>query len=94
MAQEKSVADKQFTATKKAKINGEPQPGRAISDPQEVAQLVMLRIDQVNSKKDELTIAMKSLSDITRQLANVYAKQQVQITQLSQQVAELEKSKK
>jgi hypothetical protein len=40
--------------TNKAKVNGQPPkqaPGRVISDPQQVAQLVMMRIDHVNSKK-------------------------------------------
>jgi hypothetical protein len=44
------------TQTKKTKVNGQAKTGRAISDPKEVAQLVMMRIDHVNSKKDELTI--------------------------------------
>jgi hypothetical protein len=63
--------------------------GRAISDPKEVAQLVMIQIDQVNSKKDELTIAVKALADTTKQLANAYGKQQAQIAQLTKRVDEL-----
>lgn len=82
------------TDPKKTKINGQPKTGRAISDPKEVAQLVMMRIDQVNSKKDELTIAVKTLADTAKQLANVYARQQTQINQLTKKVEELEKSKK
>ena len=78
------------TPKTKAKINGQTQPGRAISDPKEVAQLVMLRIDQVNATKDELTTAVKSLADTAKQLAAVYAKQQAQIGKLSKRVEELE----
>ena len=45
-------------------------PNRVISDPNEVAQLVMMRIDHVNSKKDELTIAVKALADTAKQLVS------------------------
>ena len=87
------------TQAKKAKVNGQPQikpapkPGRAISDPKEVVQLVMMRIDHVNSKKDELTIAVKALADTTKQLVSVYAGQQAQIAKLAKRVEELEKVK-
>jgi hypothetical protein len=70
---------------KPTKPNGQPKPGRVISDPKDVAQLVMMRIDHVNSKKDELTIAVK-------QLVSVYAKQQAQIAKLAKKVEELEKA--
>lgn len=93
MTKAKSTSDNKSTEPKNNKINGQPKPGRAISDPKEVAQLVMMRIDHVNSKKDELTIAVKSLADTARQLVSVYAKQQAQITQLSKKVEELEKAK-
>lgn len=43
---------------------------RAVSHPNDVAQLVMMRIDHVNSKKDELTIAVKSLADTAKQLVS------------------------
>ena len=57
----------------KNKINGQAKPSRAISDPKEVTQLVMMRIDHVNSKKDELTITVKALADNAKQLVSVYA---------------------
>ncbi len=78
----------------KPKVNGKPQakPGRVISDPKEVAQLVMMRIDHVNSQKDELTIAVKALADTAKQLVSVYAKQQAQIAKLAKKVEELEKA--
>ena len=83
------------TPTQKTKVNGKPQakPGRVISDPKDVAQLVMMRIDHVNSKKDELTIAVKALADTAKQLVSVYAKQQTQIAKLVKRVEELEKAK-
>jgi hypothetical protein len=74
------------------KPNGQPKPGRVISDPKDVAQLVMMRIDHVNSKKDELTIAVKALADTAKQLVSVYAKQQAQIAKLAKKVEELEKN--
>ncbi len=84
----------QATQSKQAKVNGKPQakPGRVISDPKDVAQLVMMRIDHVNSKKDELSIAVKALADTAKQLVSVYAKQQAQIIKLAKKVEELEKA--
>jgi len=78
---------------KQAKVNGKDQDKqqRLISDPKDVAQLVMMRIDHVNSKKDELTIAVKGLADTAKQLVSVYAQQQAQIEKLAKKVAELEK---
>jgi len=82
-------ADKKDTPAKAVKPNGQPKPGRVISDPKDVAQLVMMRIDHVNSKKDELTIAVKALADTAKQLVSVYAKQQAQIAKLAKIVEEL-----
>lgn len=53
----------------------------------------MMRIDHVNAKKDELTIAIKSLADTAKQLVSVYAKQQAQVVKFAKQVEELEKAK-
>ncbi|MDO8954660.1 MAG: hypothetical protein Q7V63_07415 [Gammaproteobacteria bacterium] len=86
-------ADKKAATAKPAKPNGQAKPGLVISDPKEVAQLVMMRIDHVNSKKDELTIAVKALADTAKQLVSVYAKQQAQIEKLAKKVEELEKAK-
>ena len=86
-----ATAETKETTTKTAKPNGQ-QPGRVISDPRDVAQLVMVRIDQVNGKKDELTIAIKALADTAKQLANSYAQQQAQIAKLAKRVEELEKA--
>ena len=85
-------AEKPTAPTKQTKVNGQAKPGRVISDPKDVAQLVMMRIDHVNSKKDELTIAVKALADTAKQLVSVYAKQQAQIAKLAKRVEELEKA--
>jgi hypothetical protein len=71
--------------------NSQEQAPRVISDPNEVAQLVMMRIDHVNAKKDELTIAIKALADTAKQLVSVYGNQQAQIAKLAKQVDVLEK---
>jgi len=91
-------AEKPASRAPKNKINGQTKPNgqtqnRVISDPNQVAQLVMMRIDHVNSKKDELTIAVKALADTAKQLVSVYAKQQGQIAKLAKRVEELEKAK-
>ena len=74
-------------------INGAAKPGRAISDPKEIAQIVMMQIDHVNVKKDELTIAVKALADTTKKLFSAYANQQAQLAKLAKQVEELQKAK-
>jgi len=71
MAEAAGTTQNKTNQAKPGKVNGKTQgkPGRVISNPNEVAQLVMMRIDQVNSKKDELTIAVKALADIRLALA-------------------------
>ena len=86
-------ADDAATQSNQAKANGQA-PGRVITNSNEVAHLVMMQIDNVNSKKDELTIAVKTLADTTKQLVSVYANQQAQIAQLSKQVEDLGKEKR
>lgn len=63
---------------------------RVISNPNDVASLVMMQIDNVNVKKDDLTIAIKGLADTTKQLVRAYAQQAVVIQKLSKRVKELE----
>ena len=80
------------TATEKSKSNGQQkgkQP-RVISNPNDVAGLVMMQIDAVNSKKDDLTIAVKGLADTAKQLVRAYAQQQATIEKLGKRVKELE----
>lgn len=66
------------------------KPPRVISNPNDVAGLVMMQIDQVNAKKDDLTIAIKGLADTTKQLVRAYAQQQQAIAKLAEQVKGLE----
>lgn len=63
---------------------------RAISDPREVATLVMARMNLVNTKKDELAIAIHGLVDITQQLTRTYGEQLLAIEQLRRRVKALE----
>ena len=70
-----------------------PQP-RVISHPGDVASLVMMQINNVSGKKDELTIAIKALTDTSRQLVRAYTQQTVAIAKLQKQVKELEEKGK
>ena len=63
---------------------------RAISDPREVAAVVMARMNQVNVKKDELAAAINGLVDITQQLTRTYGQQLVAVEQLRRRVKALE----
>jgi uncharacterized coiled-coil DUF342 family protein len=63
---------------------------RAISDPREVATVVMARMNQVNAKKDELAAAINGLVDITQQLTRTYGEQLLAIEQLRRRVKALE----
>jgi len=63
---------------------------RTISNPNDVASLVMMQIDQVNAKKDDLTIATKNLADTAKQLVRAYAEQTAVIAKLQQRVRALE----
>lgn len=76
-------------AAAKKPLNGKRAP-RMISDPNQIAQLVMMQLDAVNTKKDELTLSIKGLADITRQLARAYAQHTRTIQTLQQRVAKLE----
>jgi hypothetical protein len=48
------------------------------------------QIDNVNATKDELTIALKGLMDLTKQLAQAYAGQTQVIQRLQSRVKALE----
>lgn len=80
--------------TKSANDNGQTQAKggkpRVISHPGDVAGLVMMQIDAVNTKKDELTIAAKGLADTAKQLVRAYAQQVAVIDKLQRKVKELE----
>ena len=66
------------------------QRTKAISHPREVAAVVLSQMNRVNAKKDELTIAIKGLADITQQLTQAYAGQVQVIAQLTNRLKALE----
>jgi len=70
-------------------VKGERSP-QIVSRPDDVASLVLMQIDAVNSRKDDLTIAIKALADTTKQLVRAYARQSQAIAALRKQVKELE----
>lgn len=80
--------------TKTAKGNGQKASNttkpRVISNPGDVAGLVMMQVDAVNAKKDELTIAIKGLTDTTKQLVRAYAEHAKVIAKLQQRIKTLE----
>ncbi len=63
-----------------------PQQPRVVSRPEDVAGLVLMQIDLVNARKDDLTIAIKGLSDLTRQLVRAYGENMQTIEQLQSKV--------
>jgi hypothetical protein len=66
------------------------QQTNVISDPRQIATVVMARINLINAKKDELTIAIKGLTDLTQQLVQAYAAQMQVIEQLATRLKALE----
>jgi hypothetical protein len=50
----------------------------------------MSQLNAVNTKKDELTMAIKGLADLTTQLVRVYGSHVQTIQQLARRVKELE----
>lgn len=81
------------------KNNGQPTAKngsnqRVISRPGDVAGLVMMQVDAVNAKKDELTIAIKGLTDTTKQLVRAYADHAQAIVKLQQRIKTLEENPK
>ena len=61
-----------------------------ISDPREIAAIIMARMNLINAKKDELTMAIKGLTDLTQQLVHAYAGQMRVIEQLASRLKTLE----
>jgi hypothetical protein len=68
-----------------------PQP-QAISDPRQIAAVIMARMNLINTKKDELTIAIKGLTDLTQQLVQAYAAQMQVIEQLTARLKAVEET--
>lgn len=67
-----------------------PSGKRTLTSPNDVAALVMMQLDAVGTKKDELTIAIKSLTDTAKQLVRAYAGHAAMIQKLQQRVKQLE----
>jgi len=87
------------TTDKIAKKNGQStgNPGkqsRVISSPNDVASVVLMQIDAVNAKKDDLTIAVKGLTDTTKQLVRAYAEHAKAIQKLQLRIKQLEEKDK
>lgn len=81
---------------KRSRMNGQ-QKGRAprvITKPGDVASVVLMQIDAVNAKKDELTIAVKGLADTAKQLVRAYSQQAAVIEKLARRVKDLEEKAK
>lgn len=70
-----------------AAVGAEP---RVISDPAEVAKLVLWHIDAVNDRKSELTTSIKSLTDLVKQLLRAYSDHTQTIRALQARIKELE----
>src|SRR5712691_5484791 len=68
------------------------QQPTAISDPRQIAAVVMARMNLINTKKDELTIAIKGLTDLTQQLVQAYAGQMQVIEQLATRLKAVEET--
>lgn len=66
------------------------QSRRGVSSPNDVASMILMQVDAVNSKKDDLTIAIKGLTDLTKQLTRAYAEHTRTIRKLAERVKELE----
>ena len=65
------------------------QQPRVVSRPEDVAGLVLMQIDLVNARKDDLTIAIKGLSDLTRQLVRAYGENMQTIGELQSKLKKL-----
>lgn len=78
---------------KDGKDAGQNQQQRGVSNPNDVANLILMQVDAVNSKKDDLTIAIKGLTDLTKQLTRAYAEHSKTIQKLAERVKELEETK-
>ena len=71
-----------------------PQQPRVVSRPEDVAGLVLMQIDLVNARKDDLTIAIKGLSDLTRQLVRAYGENIQTIDELQSKVKKMGNSER
>lgn len=79
---------------KSAKQRAAGSKPRVISNPNDVASLALMQIDAVNAKKDDLTIAIKGLADLAKQLVRAYAQNMQAIKKLQMRIQALEKESK
>ena len=93
MTTENTATDVKATKNNGQKPNSAANQ-RVISNPGDVAGLVMMQVDAVNAKKDELTIAIKGLTDTTKQLVRAYAEHAKAIQKLQQRIKVLEEKEK
>jgi len=68
----------------------EAQPRKVITDPREIAAIVMAQMGVVNAKKEDLAKAITTLTDMTQQLVVAYAQQARFIERLAQRAKALE----
>jgi hypothetical protein len=89
-AQQTATSGQQASPGQAPGTAGDPQTGfqqpRVVSRPEDVAGLVLMQIDLVNARKDDLTIAIKGLSDLTRQLVRAYGENMQTIQELQKKV--------
>ena len=91
MASKENTAEKVENETKPNGAADPKQERRGVSNPNDVASLIMMQVDAVNTKKDDLTIAIKGLTDLTKQLTRAYAEHTNTIQKLAEKIQELEK---
>ncbi len=75
-----------------AEVGTTGQQPRVVSRPEDVAGLVLMQIDLVNVRKDDLTIAIKGLSDFMRQLVRAYGEHTQTIEKLQLQIQKMGRS--
>ena len=68
----------------------EAQPRKVITDPREIAAIVMAQMGVVNAKKEDLAKTITTLTDMTQQLVVAYAQQARFIERLAQRAKVLE----
>ena len=78
------------TPTPAATPASEAQSRKVITDPREIAAIIMAQMGVVNAKKEELAKAVKTMNDLTQQLVMAYAQQARFIERLAQRAKALE----
>jgi hypothetical protein len=72
---------------------GRQRGQRRINNPADVATLALAHMNEVSKKKDELTMAVRGLSDLCQQLAKVYFENGKTIAELKRRIQTLEEKK-